>query len=127
MAFESIDQSAEKESAASDKLIASHPSLKGRWARVVPIVFITYSLAYVVRANFGFGAAAGLAKTLHITQASGLCSALSFFFGYFLFQIPWRSLCAKALCPQAHLSCTGDMGNPRRTDRSDQELLAAGS
>ena len=80
MAFESIDQCAEKGSAASDKLIASHPSLKGRWARVVPIVFITYSLAYVVRANFGFGAAAGLAQTLHITPSQWALLGSLFFF-----------------------------------------------
>ena len=95
MAFESIDQGAEKESVASDKLIASHPSLKGRWARVVPIVFITYSLAYVVRANFGFGAAAGLAQTLHITPSQWALLGALFFFGYFLFQIPGAAYAQK--------------------------------
>ncbi|NMP21402.1 MFS transporter [Sulfobacillus harzensis] len=59
-----------------------------RWARLIPIIFIVYSLAYVDRANFGFGAAAGLAKTLHITAgATALLSSL-FFLGYFFFQIP---------------------------------------
>ena len=95
MAFESIDQGAEKESVASDKLIASHPSLKGRWARVVPLVFITYSLAYVVRANFGFGAAAGLAQTLHITPSQWALLGALFFFGYFLFQIPGAAYAQK--------------------------------
>ena len=59
-----------------------------RWARLVPIAFITYSLAYVDRANYSIGSAGGLASDLNITgQANALLGAL-FFFGYFLFQIP---------------------------------------
>jgi len=54
----------------------------------MPAVFVTYSLAYLDRANFGFGAAAGLARTLHITpERSALLGAL-FFLGYFIFQVP---------------------------------------
>ncbi|MDE8555013.1 MFS transporter [Pantoea vagans] len=59
-----------------------------RWRRLIPIAFITYSLAYLDRANYGFGAAAGLAEDLHITPAiSSLLGAL-FFLGYFCFQVP---------------------------------------
>jgi len=59
-----------------------------RRAFLLPVVFVTYSLAYLDRANYGFGAAAGLAKTLHITeQRSALLGAL-FFLGYFAFQVP---------------------------------------
>jgi sugar phosphate permease len=59
-----------------------------RWARLVPIAFITYSLAYVDRANYSIGSAGGLASDLNITgQANALLGAL-FFLGYFLFQIP---------------------------------------
>ncbi|MFC7441795.1 MFS transporter [Laceyella putida] len=59
-----------------------------RWLRLIPIVFVTYSLAYLDRANYGFGAAAGMAKDLHITESvSSLIGAL-FFLGYFFFQIP---------------------------------------
>lgn len=59
-----------------------------RWFRLIPIAFITYSLAYLDRANYGFGAAAGMAKDLHITSAlSSLLGAL-FFLGYFFFQVP---------------------------------------
>lgn len=59
-----------------------------RWARLVPIAFITYSLAYVDRANYGIGSAGGLAHDLGITgQANALLGAL-FFLGYFLFQVP---------------------------------------
>src|SRR6201998_4820545 len=59
-----------------------------RWARLVPIAFITYSLAYVDRANYSIGSAGGLASDLNITgQANALLGAL-FFLGYFFFQIP---------------------------------------
>ncbi|MFS2223889.1 MFS transporter [Pantoea sp. B65] len=59
-----------------------------RWGKLIPIAFITYSLAYLDRANYGFGAAAGLAEDLNITPAiSSLLGAL-FFLGYFFFQVP---------------------------------------
>jgi sugar phosphate permease len=59
-----------------------------RWWRLIPIVFITYSLAYLDRANFGFGMAGGMQKDLNITaNQSALLSAL-FFLGYFFFQVP---------------------------------------
>ncbi len=62
--------------------------LRKRWVRILPAVFITYSLAYLDRANFGFGAAAGMAKTLHISgYRTDLLGAL-FFLGYFLPQVP---------------------------------------
>ncbi|HEX3660544.1 MAG TPA: MFS transporter [Acidobacteriaceae bacterium] len=62
--------------------------LRRRWTRVLPAVFITYSLAYLDRANYGFGAAAGLAQTLHISgDQSSLLGSL-FFLGYFLPQVP---------------------------------------
>lgn len=59
-----------------------------RWLRLMPIVFVTYSLAYLDRANYSFGAAAGMAKDLHISAGmSSLLGAL-FFLGYFFFQVP---------------------------------------
>jgi sugar phosphate permease len=59
-----------------------------RWYRLIPLAFITYSLAYLDRANFGFGTAGGMSEDLHITSAmSSLLSSL-FFLGYFFFQIP---------------------------------------
>ncbi|MBD2704182.1 MFS transporter [Spirosoma sp. BT702] len=61
---------------------------KSRWYRLLPIAFITYSLAYLDRANYGFGAASGLAADLKITPTmSSLLGAL-FFLGYFFFQVP---------------------------------------
>lgn len=59
-----------------------------RWARLIPVIFIVYSLAFVDRANFGFGAAAGLAKTLNITAGATALMGSLFFLGYFLFQVP---------------------------------------
>lgn len=66
--------------------------LKKRWTRLLPAAFITYSFAYLDRANFGFGAAAGLAKTLHITGYQSSLLASLFFLGYFLPQVPAISL-----------------------------------
>ncbi|MBM7342703.1 MFS transporter [Pantoea coffeiphila] len=59
-----------------------------RWLYLMPIIFITYSLAYLDRANYGFAAAAGIDKDLGITKnISSLIGAL-FFLGYFFFQVP---------------------------------------
>jgi sugar phosphate permease len=66
-----------------------------RWLYLMPAIFITYSLAYVDRANFGFGIAAGLGATLHIGgKESSLLTGL-FFLGYFAFQIPGAILARK--------------------------------
>lgn len=59
-----------------------------RWYRLIPIAFITYSLAYLDRANFGFGAAGGMAKDLEITPAMSSLLGSLFFLGYFFFQVP---------------------------------------
>jgi sugar phosphate permease len=59
-----------------------------RWYRLIPVVFVTYSLAFMDRANFGFGAAGGMAKDLHISSALSSLMGSLFFLGYFLFQIP---------------------------------------
>jgi sugar phosphate permease len=61
---------------------------KRRWYRLVPIAFITYSLAYLDRANFGFATAGGMAKDLNITAATSSLLGSLFFLGYFFFQIP---------------------------------------
>jgi len=59
-----------------------------RWYRLIPIAFITYSLAYLDRANFGFAAAGDMAKDLNITTAVKSLLGSLFFLGYFFFQIP---------------------------------------
>ncbi|MEH7095182.1 MFS transporter [Neobacillus vireti] len=68
---------------------------KQRWLRLIPIAFITYSLAYLDRANYGFGAAAGLAKDLHITPGTSSLLGSLFFLGYFFFQVPGASYAEK--------------------------------
>jgi len=59
-----------------------------RWYRLIPIAFITYSLAYLDRANFGFAAAGGMAEDLNITASVSSLLGSLFFLGYFFFQIP---------------------------------------
>ncbi|WP_276370697.1 MFS transporter [Chryseolinea sp. H1M3-3] len=59
-----------------------------RWYRLIPIAFITYSLAYLDRANFSFGVAGGMEKDLNITAATSSLLGSLFFLGYFFFQIP---------------------------------------
>jgi sugar phosphate permease len=59
-----------------------------RWYRLIPIAFITYSLAYLDRANFGFGSAGGMTEDLQITPAMTSLLGSLFFLGYFFFQIP---------------------------------------
>src|SRR5215218_534315 len=59
-----------------------------RWFRLMPVAFITYSLAYLDRANFGFAAAGGMAKDLNITASVSSLLGSLFFLGYFFFQIP---------------------------------------
>jgi len=59
-----------------------------RWIRIIPVVFITYSLAYVDRANFGFAAADTMAPELGITPSISSLLGSLFFLGYFFFQIP---------------------------------------
>jgi sugar phosphate permease len=73
---------------AVDKQGLDKPSYSSRWARLAPIVFITYSLAYVDRANYSIGSAGGLSGDLGITGESGALLGALFFLGYFLFQIP---------------------------------------
>jgi sugar phosphate permease len=62
--------------------------LRRRWLYLMPVVFVTYSLAYLGRSNFGFGAAAGLARSLNITESRAAFLGSVFFLGYFFFQVP---------------------------------------
>jgi sugar phosphate permease len=55
---------------------------------LLPVIFVSYSLSYLDRANFSFGAAAGMAADLHITAAQSSLLGSLFFLGYFCFQIP---------------------------------------
>ena len=71
-----------------DQTARTQSEMRKRWLYILPAVFITYSLAYLDRTNYGFGAAAGLAQTLHISNSRSALLGALFFFGYFLFQIP---------------------------------------
>jgi sugar phosphate permease len=66
----------------------SNTIAKQRWYRLIPIAFITYSLAYLDRANFSFATAGGMAKDLNITPSISSLLVSLFFLGYFFFQIP---------------------------------------
>jgi sugar phosphate permease len=63
-------------------------SLQRRWTVLLPVIFVSYSLSYLDRANFSFGAAAGMASDLNISAAQNSLLGSLFFLGYFLFQIP---------------------------------------
>jgi MFS family permease len=49
---------------------------------------VTYSLAFVDRVNYGFGAAAGMADSLGISAKTSALLGAVFFLGYLMFQIP---------------------------------------
>ncbi|MFL6306996.1 MAG: MFS transporter [Candidatus Sulfotelmatobacter sp.] len=70
-------------------------NLRKRWWYLLPTVFVTYSLAYLDRANYGLGAAAGLARSLHITDKQNSLLAALFFLGYFIFQVPGAAFARK--------------------------------
>jgi sugar phosphate permease len=69
--------------------------LPKRWTRILPAAFITYSLAYLDRSNYGFGAAAGMAEELHISKEQSALLGAMFFLGYTLLQIPGTAYAAK--------------------------------
>ena len=65
-----------------------------RFARVVPLAFVTYSLAYLDRVNWGYAESGGLKQTLHITPRMASFTAAAFFIGYIVFQVPGASYAA---------------------------------
>jgi sugar phosphate permease len=77
---------------ADDNAAQINHAMRKRWLYLLPVVFTTYSLAYLDRANYGFGAAAGLAATLHISNSRSALLGALFFLGYFLFQVPGAAL-----------------------------------
>jgi sugar phosphate permease len=62
--------------------------MQRRWLVLLPVIFVTYSLAYLDRANYSFGAAAGMAKDLAISPNASAWLGALFFLGYFVFQVP---------------------------------------
>ena len=65
-----------------------------RFARVVPLAFITYSLAYLDRVNWGYAESGGMRTTLGMSAQLAWLTATAFFIGYMLFQIPGASYAA---------------------------------
>jgi len=59
-----------------------------RWARLLPISFVTYSIAYLDRSNYSLAVAGGMKNDLNITSGVAALIGAAFFIGYFLFQVP---------------------------------------
>lgn len=59
-----------------------------RTRHMIPIAFVTYSLAYLDRSNYSIGSAGGMAEDLNMSSGMDALVAASFFLGYFFFQIP---------------------------------------
>jgi sugar phosphate permease len=59
-----------------------------RWLRLMPPIFIAYSLAFADRVNYAFGSAGGLADDLKISDSTASLLAATFFLGYVAFQVP---------------------------------------
>lgn len=59
-----------------------------RWLRLLPVAFVTYSLAYLDRSNFAIGVAGGMKEELALSGAMSSLVGASFFLGYCVFQIP---------------------------------------
>jgi sugar phosphate permease len=71
------------------------PAAQRRFARIVPIAFVTYSLAFLDRINYGFGVAGQMGQDLGMTEQYSAAISASFFLGYFVFQIPGASYASK--------------------------------
>jgi sugar phosphate permease len=95
LAYLSINDASRRPSSKVEMTAKVSAELRKRWFYIVPAVFVTYSLAYVDRANYGFGAAAGLAETLHISSSRSALLGSLFFLGYFIFQIPGAAYARK--------------------------------
>ncbi|MFD8808715.1 MFS transporter [Streptomyces sp. NPDC059597] len=55
---------------------------------LMPVAFVTYSLAYLDKSNYAIASAGGMADELRLSAGTDSLIAASFFLGYFLFQIP---------------------------------------
>lgn len=55
---------------------------------LMPIAFVTYSLAYLDKSNYAIASAGGMAEELGLSAGLDSLIAASFFLGYFFFQIP---------------------------------------
>ena len=69
-----------------------------RWLYLIPLIFITYSLAYLDRANYGFASAAGIEQDLGITKGMSSLVALCFSSVTFSFRCRARSTRRNTAC-----------------------------
>lgn len=61
---------------------------RARWWRITPILFITYSFAYLDRVNYAFASVGGIGRDLQISASTASLIGALFFLGYFAAQIP---------------------------------------
>lgn len=61
---------------------------RARWWRITPVLFVTYSFAYLDRVNYSFAAAGGIATDLRISASTASLIGALFFLGYFIGQVP---------------------------------------
>src|SRR6186713_1227764 len=66
----------------------SSPTSSARWWRITPVLFITYSFAYLDRVNYSFAAAGGIGHDLNISPSTASLIGALFFLGYFIGQVP---------------------------------------
>jgi sugar phosphate permease len=59
-----------------------------RWWHITPVLFITYSFAYLDRVNYSFAAAGGIGADLGISPSTASLIGALFFLGYFIGQVP---------------------------------------
>ncbi len=88
-----------------------------RWWYIMPIVFITYSLAYLDRANFSFASAAGINDDLGITKGMSSLLGAFFFLGLFLFPDPRHGLSRTPQREKTDFLVPDFMGRLRVIDR----------
>ncbi len=68
-------------------LSTEYSAPRQRWARIIPVAFLMYTISFMDRINIGFGFS-GMEKTLGISATvAGLAGGI-FFFGYLFLQIP---------------------------------------
>ena len=61
---------------------------RARWWRITPVLFTTFSFAYLDRVNYAFAAVGGIGRDLHISASTASLIGALFFLGYFTAQIP---------------------------------------
>ena len=84
------------------------------------------SLTLIAR-TYGFGAAAGLAKTLHISDSRSAFLGSLFFLGYFIFQIPGATYARRKSASGLVFFALLSWGILRGFDWRDQAILASGA